>query len=182
MVVRYITRVFEARVRSTAFAAGLLLAACGGSNEPPVGSASKDFEELTLVTYPGYVNDSPPGSSCSFAQYPQTFTLDAASHVLTWDLCGAPSNATLHEVLRGERTLTGDEFASVVAALDAVQPSRAAACGSDASVFTLDLETPSGTRYYANDFYAACPWEIHEGRTFVKGLPELSVAVADLGR
>ena len=103
-----------------------------------------DFETLTMVVYPGYVPGSPPGSSCENAMYPETRTVDSASLRFTWDYCGRAEGAPLDELQQGERTLTDDEYASILEALDAVTPSSAMSCGADASVLTLDLETDAG--------------------------------------
>jgi hypothetical protein len=172
---------FERLIEASAFAAALFTVACGGTSDPDADTAG-DFETLTVVTYPGYVQESPPGSSCRFEAYAETETVVAAAHVLTWDYCAPDDGSTLYEPQQGERSLSDDEFVSVVAAVSNVTPSNAMTCGADASVVTLDVATATGTQRYANDFYSACPWEVHEGRTFAKGVVDTGSLLSDLAR
>jgi len=175
-----VSRTFEKLARASIGFALLMPACGGGGTELSNEAVPSDFETLTMVVYAGYVSGSPPGSSCEMATYPETRTVDSASRRLTWDYCGGLQGAPLDELQQGERSLTDDEYASILEALEAVNPSRAMSCGADASVVTLDLVTEAGTKRYANDFYSGCPWEVHQGRTFVEGLGSLSVVLGEL--
>lgn len=162
------------------------LAACSGSTvaddyappEPPPSA----LETLTVVTYPGFAPSSPPGSDCETASYPSTQSVSASSHELTWDYCKLNADFTHAALDHGSRTLTDAEFHSVTDALDKVKETHGSSCGADASVVTLDVQNEDGIDRYANDFYAGCPGQLQEGRTFASGLEDLAQVTQSLAR
>lgn len=150
-------------------ALSVLVGGCSSDaeQEPPAA----DFTKLTVTSLGGFV-PSVQGQ-CSLQSDANRYTVVASSHELEYSVCTLVSNGTSTELHTGKRTLSPAEFGAVQSAYAAVKLSTAKHCGADASVITLDVESPSGNAAFADDFYSGCSWQPNEGRTFVTGLPEL---------
>lgn len=148
-----------------ALALATSLAGCAGRSvdeiAPPKGPLSS-FEKLTVSIYPA------TGST------PSTQAVDASSHELSWDYFQLNSDFTHTTLEQGSRTLTDTEFRSVTDALARVQVTHGSSCGADYGVVTLDVQNEDGVDLYANDFYAGCPWQLQDGRTFASGVEHLA--------
>jgi hypothetical protein len=107
-------------------------------------------------------------------------TLDVASRMLTWSICAAPSPADPASVCAASRLLTDAEVAGVRGAVATVALSSASNCTQDAIAFTLDVKTPNGLGFYANDDFSSCPWSLQDGRSFVTGLAQVSEEMSAL--
>ncbi|HSU38696.1 MAG TPA: hypothetical protein VLJ38_03980 [Polyangiaceae bacterium] len=149
-----------------ALALATSLAGCAGGSDddevaPPKTSPSP-LEKLTVSIYPAW------GTT------PSTQAVDASSHELSWNYFQLNTDFTHTTLEQGSRTLTDTEFRSVTDALARVQVTHGNSCGFDDEVVTLDVQNEDGMDSYANDFYAGCPGELQDGRTFASGVEELA--------
>lgn len=152
----------------------VLAAACSSSGlENSQPDPPQSFVRLTLEISGGYGPEP-----CSNGK--DRYEVVAATSHLSWT--GCDYGKTPSEPVAGERALTDTEVASVNDAFHAIALSAAKTCGNDASLFTLDVETNQGVERYVDDFYSACPWEAHAGRTFVTGLGDLGAVLRELSQ
>jgi hypothetical protein len=137
--------------------ASYLLSGCSGESgstvSPSILGASATLEQVKLVV---------------------------ASRMLTWSICAAPSPADPASVCAASRLLTDAEVAGVRGAVATVALSSASNCTQDAIAFTLDVKTPNGLGFYANDDFSSCPWSLQDGRSFVTGLAQVSEEMSAL--
>lgn len=152
-------------------ASSALAVACGGNATP--SGPGESYEQLTLEISGGY-----GPVPCSNSK--DSYQLTRSSGHLSWLGCDYRKNPA--EPVMGERSLSAAEVETVNQALDKVSASSAKNCGADASVLTLDVTHDSSVERYADDFYSACPWEVHAGRTFVTGLGDLASVLSDLAK
>ena len=152
-------------------------AGSGGDTRPSAGSgpsvAAMGYEKLRFEVIGGY------GSApCDNGK--DSYEVTRATRHLAW--VGCDYTTTPAGPLMGERTLSEAEAQAVTEGLARVSLSSTLSCGADASVLRLDLTTSSSTKYYADDFYSECPWELQAGRTFVSGLGHLNRVLWELAR
>jgi hypothetical protein len=151
----------------------VLLAACSSSRVENPPDPPQSFVQLTLEISGGY---GPEPCSSGKDHYEVT----EANSLLSWT--GCDYSKTPSEPLVGERALTKTELASVNDAFHGIAISAAKTCGADAALLTLDVQTNQGVERYVDDFYSACPWEAHAGRTFVTGLGNLARVLSELSQ
>ena len=152
-------------------------AGSGGDTQPSAGSgpsvAAMGYEKLRFEVIGGY-----GPAPCDNGK--DSYEVTRATRHLAW--VGCDYTTTPAGPLMGERTLSEAEAQAVTEGLARVSLSSTLSCGADASVLRLDLTTSSSTKYYADDFYSECPWELQAGRTFVSGLGHLNRVLWELAR
>jgi len=152
----------------------VLVAACSsstGENSQP--DPPQTFVQLTLEISGGY---GPEPCSNGGDHY----EVATEGSLLSWT--GCDYSKTPSEPISGERALTESELQSVNDAFHGIALSTAKTCGADAAVLTLDVKTNQGVEHYVDDFYSGCPWQTHDGRTFVTGLNNLGAVLRELSQ
>ena len=131
-------------------------AACGTHSDDDAADQSlwpADATQLALVNAGGGLPaPTPAGSDCADSGV-GTFTVSVADRKLSWDYC-AYQMAGGNKHLTDARTLTANEFQSVVSAVKAVAISTKTDCGADKPTEKLQITTPASTKEYLDDFYA----------------------------
>lgn len=99
----------------------------------------------------------PANAPCNFDQ---TYDLDLHAGTLAWSFCtlspgGNYIDPSAYNPVTGSRTLTSAEKTKATAAAEAVQISHETACrGADVEGRSLEVDGPSGSIIYGDDFYA----------------------------
>jgi len=101
----------------------------------------------------GFVPMAPAGSECTYGA--QRYTVEIATRAFSFQQCTSGATATDPlELVKGGRTLTSAELATVDAAMRALTPPRDPnACGADKGVYTVTVTSPRGDATFYDSFY-----------------------------
>ena len=102
----------------------------------------------------GFTPMPPAGSACAYGA--QKYSVDIATKAFTFERCTPGANNTDPLVLvKGGRTLTAGEYATVDAAMKKLTPPKnPALCGADKGVYTVTVTSPRGDATFYDSFYA----------------------------
>jgi len=101
----------------------------------------------------GFTPMPPAGSECTYGA--QRYTVEIATRAFTFQRCtaGATSTDPL-KLVKGGRTLTAAELATVDAAMKNLTPPKDPnACGADKGVYTVTVTSPRGDATFYDSFY-----------------------------
>jgi hypothetical protein len=155
----------------------MLAAGCGQETI----SSDGEFASLALSVTGTFGISAPPGSVCD-AGFTNTYAVDQATRVFSWDVCSWNDLTAPTERLTDHRTLAEPELTRVQQSIAKIRESDASTCGADAAAEVLDLVSSQRLWRLADDFYSGCPWGPLRGRTFVTGMNDLVSTVGDLVR